>query len=311
MRTRVKSHLKFKLPEFVLAILIVFSGIMLGFSSGGFVINFNKVGFTVISTMQQGVHAVVKGVTGVVTGIQETAHLKKEYKKLLESLQNYEYLQRNNTELKKENERLKEQLDFSQSIVEHNYVAQIIARDPDSLYSGITINKGARNGIKKGMPVIAIQDGNVGIVGKVVTVGLHTSMIMPLYDLQCNISSRIQNTRDIGIVTGNGSADSPLSMKYIKKRVVDELHYGDIIVTSGENDNYMRDIPVGTISKITVLDYDSSLNIELTPIIDFSKLETVVVVDQTDQPEDINSPDQVDEVNKNDQNKSDKGNVND
>src|SRR5574344_2107624 len=283
MRTRMKSHVQFKLPEFILAILVAFSGVMLGFSSGGFVINFNKVGFTIFSTMQSGVHAVVEGTTNVVTSIKETANLKKEYKKLLESLQNYEYLQRNNTELRKENERLKAQLDFSQTLTQKNYSAQIIARDPNSLYSGITINKGSRNGIKKGQPVIAIQNGNVGIVGKIVTVGLYTSMIMPLYDMQCNISSRIQNTRDIGIVSGNGSSDEHLSMKYIKKRVMNELSYGDIVVTSGENDNSMRDIPVGTINKITVLDYDSSLDIELTPIIDFSRIETVVVVDQTDK----------------------------
>ena len=52
-----------------------------------------------------------------------------------------------------------------------------------------------------------------------------------------------------------------------------------MVVTSGENSNYMRDLPIGTISKISVIDYNSSLDIELAPIIDFSRLETVVVVD--------------------------------
>ena len=67
-------------------------------------------------------------------------------------------------------------------------------------------------------------------------------------------------------------------MKYIRKRVLEDLHYGDIVVTSGENSNFMRDLPLGTISKISVIDYNSSLDIELTPIIDFSRLENVVVV---------------------------------
>ena len=253
MRTRIKSHYSFKLPEFVFVILIAFSGIMLGFSSGGFVINFTKVGFTVMSTMEKGVHAVTDGVTKVFTSFKDYSNLKKEYKELTEKLKDYEYLQRNNTEIKKENERLKEQLDFATNVDQKNYAAQIISRDPDNLYSGITINKGSRNGIKKGMPVIAIQHGNVGIVGKIVTVGLGTSLLMPIYDLQCNVSARIQNTRDIGIVSGNGTSESPLTLKYIKKRVLDELSFGDIVVTSGENDNYMRDIPIGTIEKITVL----------------------------------------------------------
>ena len=130
------------------------------------------------------------------------------------------------------------------------------------------------------MPVVAYQNGNQGLVGKVIQVGLFTSQIMPVYNIDNSVSARIQNTRDLGLVNGLGSQEQPLLLQYIRKRVLDELHYGDIIVTSGENNNYMRDIPIGTISKITVLDYNSSLNIEVTPILDFARLETVIVVNQ-------------------------------
>ena len=129
------------------------------------------------------------------------------------------------------------------------------------------------------MPVIAIQNGQIGLVGKIVAVGAETSMILPIFDTKCTVSARIQTTRDIGLVSGTGSDDKALSMRYIKKRVLEELNYGDTIVTSGENGNYLRDITIGTISKITVLDYDSSLDIEVVPIIDFSRLESVIVAD--------------------------------
>ena len=156
--------------------------------------------------------------------------------------------------------------------------AQIIARDLDNAFTYLTINKGSVNGIRKNMPVIAFQNGNQGLVGKVVQVGTFTSQIMPIYNINNMVSARIQNSRDLGLVNGLGSQDQPLLMQYIRKSVVDELSYGDIVVTSGENDNYMRDIAIGTISKITTLDYNSSLNIELIPIIDFARLENVVVV---------------------------------
>ena len=42
----------------------------------------------------------------------------------------------------------------------------------------------------------------------------------------------------------------------------------------------MRDIAIGSITKITTVDYNSSLNIELVPIIDFARLENVIVVNQ-------------------------------
>ncbi len=276
----MKKNFIFKLPEIVLAICILCSGAMLASSTGGFIVNFNRVGFTVQTTMQKGVNIVWKSIFGTFTAIKDIAKLQSEYDALVEQLKDYEYLQRNNVEIRRENEQLREQLGFAESLKNKNIPAQIIGRNLDSYYTGLTVNKGARSGVRKGMPVIAIQHGNVGIVGKIITVGIETSLVMPLYDMQCNISVRMQRTRDVGIVSGNGSDSVPLSLKYIRKRVQSELHYGDIVVTSGENDNYMRDIPVGTIVRWTPVDYASTLDIELEPIIDFTRLENVLIVDQ-------------------------------
>lgn len=276
----IKKTLKIRTAELLLAFLILFSGGMLAFSSGSFIMNFGRIGFSVVSTVQEGAFNVFGYAKKFFSSIHDIAVLQKEYKLLSEKLKDYEYMQRNNTEIRKENERLKEQLQFATDLEYRNIAAQIIGRNPDNLYSGITIGKGSKSGIKKGMPVIAIQNGNIGVVGKVVTVGISTSLVMPIYDSKCNISARIQNTRDIGIATGNGSYDKPLSLNYIRKRVLDDFNHGDLIVTSGENDNYMKDIPIGRISRITVLDYDSSLSIEIDPVIDFMRLENVLVVDR-------------------------------
>lgn len=278
MQKKVNFSFKMKFPEFVLILLLIISGICLAFSSGSFVISFKTIGFNILSTAQKGIHSVSKGITNTFTAVKELSQLKKDYDVLSKKLENYEQMLRYNADIKKENERLREQLDFSISLEEKNYPAQIIGRETDNLNSYITINKGSSVGIKKNMPVIAFQNGEVGLVGKISQVGKYTSIIMPIYNSNCTVSARIQNTRDLGLVIGSSNPDSPLIMSYIKKRVLEELHYGDVIVTSGENHNYMKDVPIGSISKITVLDYNSSLNIELTPIIDFSRLENVVVV---------------------------------
>ena len=274
-----RRSFSFSFAEFVFLILLFLSGLALAFSGGGFVVNFQRVGFSVVTSLQKAVYSVCDGVTGVFTAVAELKSLKAENQELKEKLKNYEFLQRNNTEIRKENERLREQLQFATHIEQKNFPAQIIGRNPDNIYSGITINKGSRSGIKKGMSVIAVQNGTTGLVGKIVTVGLETSLVMPVYDSKCVVSSRIQNTRDIGLVSGSGNANSPLQMKYIKKRVLSELNFGDIVVTSGETDNYVADITVGTITNIMVVEYDSSLNIEITPVVDFARLETVIVTD--------------------------------
>lgn len=290
--TSSKHSFRFGLSELLLIAFVAFSGVMLAFHTGGFVISFQKLGFTVFSSLQKGVNAVATGVGDTFNAVHELARLREENRELTERLKNYEILQRNNTDIKKENDRLKEQLDFSQQFQEKNYPAQIIGRNPDSLYSSFTINKGTRHGIKKNMPVLAVQGGIVGLVGKVVTVGAGTSLVMPIYDTKCTVSARIQNTRDIGLVSGDGSSDVPLTMSYIKKRVLDELNYGDLVVTSGESGNYMSDIPIGSISEIKVLDYDSSLSIKITPVIDFSRIETVIVSDLREVNPSLGAPEQ-------------------
>lgn len=280
MEIRKKTSFKFRLAEFLLIFFLITSSVTLSFSSGSFILNFKEIGFSIFSTAERGIFFVASGVKNSFSAIRELAELKKKYNALQTKLENYEQMQRSNVEIKKENEELKAQLGFVKTLSQKNHPAQIIARDIDPLYASLTIDKGSSAGIAKNMPVIAFQAGSIGLVGKVVSVGKWTSNIMPVYSVDYTVSARIQTTRDLGLVSGMSGSEKKLSMKYIKKRTLENLHFGDVIVTSGENGNYMRDMPIGTISEIRTIDYDSSLDIDLLPIIDFSKLETVIVIDQ-------------------------------
>ena len=282
MQKQGKSKFKFRFQELLFIILVVASSVMLSFSSGGFIINFKNVGFTIFSTIEKGVATVSFYVKDAIDGVVKLVNLSKEYDELTEKLKDYEYMQRTNAAIRKENARLKEQLGFADSIQQKTIPANIISRGADNLHTTLIIDKGSKDGIKKNMSVVAIQNGNIGVVGKVVFVGYNTAQIMNIFNSSCSISARMQNTRDIGLVTGNGTEDKPLSMKYIKKRVISELHFGDIVVTSGENGNYIKEIPIGTISKVSILDYDTSLDIEIEPVINFSRLESVMVVSNTE-----------------------------
>ena len=284
MHIRVKSSFRFRFPEFILALLVIISGVFLAFTTGSFVVNFSRIGFSIFSSAEKGIFFVTNSVGRQFAAMRELSELKRNYDELVIKLQNYEQMQRTNAEIRKENEQLKEQLDFVKSLEQKNYPAQIISRDTDKLYASLTIDKGSVNGIGKNMPVIAYQNGNIALVGKVIEVGRFTSSIMPIYSIDCTVSARIQNTRDLGLLSGFGD-DTKLSLKYIKKRVMDTLNYGDVIVTSGENGNYMRNIPIGSISEIRVVEYDSSLEIDVAPLIDFPRLETVIVVDVKSETE--------------------------
>jgi rod shape-determining protein MreC len=263
----------------VLIFLILLSSLFLALSTGSFFLNFKELGFSTLSVVEKGVFILTSNISATVSAAKRIGELREEYEALVQEFEHYEQLQRSNAEIRQENERLKEQLDFSRSYAYKNLPANIINRDPDMQYASLTINKGSLQGIRKNMSVIAVQSGTVGLVGRIVAVGRQTAVIMPIYDTRCNVSARIRTTRDVGIVSGSGSPEVPLVMKYIKKAVANDLQYGDIVVTSGENGNYLRDIPLGRISRVTPIDYNATLDIEVSPILDFARLETVIAVD--------------------------------
>ena len=274
-----KFLFRFKLDTFLLTVYTIVSCVFLAFSSGGFVVNFRGIGFSFMSGAQRGMYSVTSFFSGTVSAISELSEMKKKYDELVARLDDYEILQRSIADVKLENERLKKTLGFSESLAIRNIPAEIIGRDPNNLYSGISIDRGAVHGIRKNMPVISFQGSNAGIVGKVVQVGRSASLVMPVYDYQCFVSARLETSRYDGLVNGQGSGDSPLVMKYVKKRAKDEIKVGDRVVASGENYNFPRDVPIGFVSRVRGIDYETSLELDIEPVIDFSRLENVFVLD--------------------------------
>ncbi len=286
---RVKFSFKLRQDFFLLLIYIIAAGLLLGFSTGGFVINFKQIGFSALSTVQHGAYSVGSFFSETVNAVKELADLREKYALLEKRLEDYETMQRSNAEIIRENERLREILSFSETVQFKNIPAEIIGRDSSNLYSGITVNKGARHGVRKDMPVVSFQDSSFRLlVGKVVQVGMTTCMIMPLYDFQCYVPSKMENSRFYGIVNGQGSRDSSLIMRYVPKRAQEEIKTGDMIVTSGENSTYPPNIAVGTVAGINSNNYDNLLEIIVNPAIDFARLETVFILD-TAAPEEAAS----------------------
>ena len=272
---------KFRLDIFLLSLYLFVSGLLLAFSSGGFIVNFGNIGFSVLSGAQRGLYSVASFFSGTINAVHELTVMRKSYIELQERIVDYELLQRSNAEIWLENEHLKKLLGFSRSLDVVNIPAEITGRDPSNLYSGLIINRGSRHGIRKNMPVVSFQGSGAALVGKIVQVGRSSSIILPVYDYQAFVSARLQLTRYEGLINGQGGVDVPLVMKYIKKRARDEISVGDIVVTSGESYQYPKNVPVGMISRIRGLDYETSLELDIEPIIDFSRLEDVFVLDMS------------------------------
>ena len=274
-----KFSFKIKLDIFLLSLLLILSSVLLTFSGGRFIVDFKSVGFSVAAGTENAVHSVSVFVTDTVSAVRELAELRSKYQALSEKLKDYELLQRSNADIRRENRELKELLGFADTITHKNIPAQITGFDPDNLYSGIIINRGTKHGVRKNMPVLAFQGSNVGVVGKIIQTGRNSSMIIPIYDYQCYVAGLVQTTKHRGLINGQGTADLPLIMRYVQKRAKDEIAIGDRILASGENNLFPKDSPIGIVTGIKVHDYETYLELAVQPIIDFSRLDYVFVLD--------------------------------
>jgi len=148
--------------------------------------------------------------------------------------------------------------------------AHIIGRNVSNWYRAMVIDKGARDGIHAEMGVIT----DAGVVGRIVRVNPMTSIMLLLSDPNVAITGMIQSSRDEGII--QGTPQGSIHMKYLPP--LSSVQVGDAIVTSGLTGDFPRGLHIGRIQQVTKAATDLFQSGEVTPIVDFSKLEGVLVI---------------------------------
>jgi rod shape-determining protein MreC len=278
MRADKPEKKRFRRENYIFIGLCCISFSCLLFSTRSFVVDFRDAGLSFFSGLRIGMHSVFSYAGGIVNSIQELARLRREYVELVERIERYEIFERSAAEIRQENYRLREQLDFSLSLPYKHTVAEITGRDPDNLYQAFAVNKGKRHGIETNMSVIAYQNGVQALVGVVIQAGLFESLVMPLYSEKAYVSARFAQSRYEGLVEGQGGLEFPLRMRSITKRARSEIQEGDAVITSGLGGNYPAGITIGRVSSLYFEEYLTSMEIELVPSIDFSRLEYVIII---------------------------------
>jgi len=272
---------------FVFVILVIISVLMLLISSRDFIFGVKNTGLSLFSGIRNGIYELSSVVSRTVLSIKELTNLRKEHADLLKQLDRYHELERSNAEIYQENIRLKEQLDFSKTLKYRRIPVQISGRDPNNLFSALIINKGSYSGVSNNMTVVAWQNGTQALVGKVIQTGVLESLVMPVYDLNSLVSCRFSVSRFEGIVEGQGNSESSLIMRFVPRRARDEINIGDIVVTSGMGGIYPPGINLGRVSSINILEYETTLEVEVLPMIDFSRLEYVFVIEAENSDYDL------------------------
>ena len=266
------------LDLYVFISLFIVSFFTLFFSSQNVMSGVKDFGLSAFSGLRGGIYEITSLVSRTVLSIRDLATLRREYNELTGRIARYEQLERSAAEIRQENNRLREQLGFSQNLRYRHIPAEIIGRDHDNLFSAYVVNKGKQAGGAVDMPVIAYHNGTQGLAGKVVHAGAYESLVMPLYDVNCFVASRFSESRYAGIVEGRGNPEDLLLMRFIIKKARDEISIGDMVITSGMGGVYPPGINIGRVSRIYYQETEISMEVELEPSIDFSRLEYVFVI---------------------------------
>ena len=269
----------FNASVYVFVSLVLVSILLLMFSSASFIFNVKNAGLSFFFGIRGGIYEVTSFVSRSVLSVKELADLRREHAELLKQLERYEELERSNAEIYQENIRLWEQLGFARSLRYRRIAAQISGRDPNNIFSALVINKGSYSGVSNNMAVVAWQNGIQALVGKIIQTGTFESLVMPVFDINSQVSSRFSVSRYEGIVEGQGNPDAPLLMRFVPKRARNDINIGDIIITSGMGGIFPAGINIGRVSGVNVLEYENTLEAEVTPMVDFSRLEYVFVIE--------------------------------
>lgn len=239
-----------------------------------------RVGLAVLSFFQRGFSSVSSFLSDTVNSVATLKELEARHRELLARVEALSIVERSYSEIKLENDRLKDQLGYQTASRFKSVSARIIARDPENVYSTIVVDKGIAQGVVKNQAVIAFQDGVEGLVGRVIEVSRSSCLVAPIYDSSAYVAVRLERSRYEGLALGSGSADVPVLVKYVKKRAKEEIQFGDLVVTSGLKSLYPAGISVGRVKGVRDLDYLTSLELDIDPVIDFGKLEYVFIIQE-------------------------------
>lgn len=260
-------------------ILLIACVLAILLSNRNLVVKPKQVGQSFMSVFQLTVHSASSWLVNTWNSIGELQKLTQELEQARSRLAEYERVSRDLGDLRRENEALREQLGFTRTLPERYVAGEVIARDPGSQFSTIMVNRGRRHGVRTGMPVVAFQGGLQGLVGKVEMVSLLSSAVQPISNPNSHVAARLQSSRYDGLVTGGHLASGNLAMTYVRKLALSDIQYGELVVTSGLGRLYPEGIHIGRVREMSARAYEASLELEVQPIVDFSRLEYVFILD--------------------------------
>jgi len=237
---------------------------------------FDALLMEICSPFQKASTLVIKTVQGTFQQYIFLVNLEKENRALKKRIAELEEENHRIKEMKLANERLRQLLSFREKNSPSMIGAEVIGQDPSSWFKSITIDRGERDGVKKGMAVIS----PAGVIGQILKTSPHYATVLLITDYNSAIDSIVERTRAKAIVEGKG--ENRCQLKYLLR--ADEVALGDVVVTSGLGGNFPKGLMVGEIKKVDKKGHGVFQFAELSPSVDMTQLEEVFIIMEPPSP---------------------------
>lgn len=204
----------------------------------------------------------------------KTSDADRENEQLKVRIAQYEIMENELNNLRQENQRLKELLDYADTVEEYERVtAPVIGRSQGIWFNQFTVGAGRNQGVEEDMAVI----NGAGLVGRVTSVSANTCKVTAIIDSTSDVSVIVERTRDYGFVRGlleAGGGDDTMELYFLP--MGNDLVPGDVLVTSGADGVFPRGLSVGSVLEVSRSSEDRDALV--SPTVDFLRLEEVVIL---------------------------------
>ena len=240
----------------------------------------DKEGKAILSSVRKGAAIVAMCIEGKQISSDELAQLKDVLALNKDLQEQIDQLTIENNQLQQDRyelNNLRSLYELDQAYSDYDKIgARVISSETDNWFSSFTINKGEEEGVQVDYNVMA----GSGLVGRVVSVGPHYAKVISIISDTSSVSATVLATSNNLIVSGSlQSIQSDGTILFSQLSDPDNnVSVGDKVVTSNISDKYLPGILIGYIDSISTSSNNLTKSGTVTPAVDFSHLDEVLVV---------------------------------
>ena len=230
--------------------------------------------------IQSGIRGIVSTLERMYNHMFNYDDLEMRYEALLDRIAEYERQARGAEEIRDENARLRDLMELPTRFEDRSYVdANILQWDASNWTSAFTIDRGGNVGIEVGDPVMTERGELVGIVREV---GTSWATVQTILDPSVRIGGQMGSGVS-AVVEGNFALmqEGRLRLSHVPSSEMPLLN--DMITTSGLGGVIPSGLFIGRLTHVAIEDTGVSYWAEIEPMVDFTRLVQVFVIQLTDR----------------------------